>query len=396
VRHLIGRADELLPALPRLVPELEEWLGRVDALLARRAHYEGLLRDGAASAELAGLVADLAHLSELRPRVASRLEVARGLPERSIERERLAWEEAIDYVAEEEVYGFELSEQLGLVPLGPDPDSGLYEFWHLLSGECPNFAEAGQGGYRLEEPSGIVLVLLPGGRFRMGSTAAEPGRVAANEAPREVVLEPFFIGKYEVTQGQWTRTSGQNPAFVRAGDRLNPRIAVLQPDQEITALHPVENVSWEHCAQFASRLDLELPTEAQWEYACRAGRGTAWHWGDDPAALRERENLVDQSARVLTFSELLAWNDGFAYHAPVGSFAANGFGLCDMHGNVAEWCSDWSERPPDPPDGRRRRNFRGGSWYQPPRYSRSAFRQAGVPRALNSARGLRVARRVIP
>jgi len=163
-----------------------------------------------------------------------------------------------------------------------------------------------------EEQTGIVFVKLPGGKFQMRSPASE-AKPDGNEYPvHEVTLSPFLIAKYEVTQAQWKRVMGTSPSYFK-GDEL-----------------PVEKVSWNDCQEFCKNTGLSLPTEAQWEYACRAGTTTAYHSGASEADLAE-----------------VAWynkNSGGTTH-PVGTKKPNDFGLYDMHGNLWEWCED--EHSPD-------------------------------------------------
>jgi formylglycine-generating enzyme required for sulfatase activity len=171
-------------------------------------------------------------------------------------------------------------------------------------------------------------------------------------------------------------------------------------------LHPVESVSWHDAAELARRLGCELPDEYAWERAIRAGTSTVYWWGDHPYGAEGLENLFDQAAAHLSIGVAVApWDDGYIVHAPIGSFEPNPFGLYDMAGNVAEWCSNWyrSDEPPESPA--RRRSFRGGSWYTSPGYDDgqqvqhgapySAFRQADNPRGLNQTRGVRLARPLV-
>jgi formylglycine-generating enzyme required for sulfatase activity len=139
-----------------------------------------------------------------------------------------------------------------------------------------------------------------------------------------------------------------------------------------------------------------LPTESEWEYACRAGTTTA-HWWEEEAGTPSPEgfeNVADARCKRASATGWFTFDDGFAAHAAVGCFKPNPFGFFDMAGNVSEWCDDWfrSDLPPD--DVPRRRILRGGSWLSPPRPLRSAARQWDNPLALNQARGLRAARSV--
>jgi formylglycine-generating enzyme required for sulfatase activity len=211
----------------------------------------------------------------------------------------------------------------------------------------------------------------------------------------DVRLQPFFIGKYEVTQGQWLRVMGVNPSV------YNPTF-----DKLFTLAHPVENVDWNQSAAFVRRLNFILPSETEWEYACRAGSITAFAYGEEPGVLEGRANVGDQTLESTEPSravviERAKWEDGYAYHAPVNRFAANAFGLYGIHGNVGEWCRDWwhptalvdvplDGGSPDPE--RKHRMWRDGTWLGAPSMARAAARH-GHPSTLRSpTNGLRVAR----
>jgi formylglycine-generating enzyme required for sulfatase activity len=234
------------------------------------------------------------------------------------------------------------------------------------------------------------LVLLPGGGFWMGAEAPS-GRVDAarpnidadlrsDESPvHHVTLDPFFASKYEMTQAQWLRVRRANPS------RGNP--SVTWGERRHTLLHPVEEVSWSEADWTARLMGLALPTEAQWEYAARAGTDAPWcGWtGPDLAGFA---NLVDQYARrhgKPPSWPFEAWDDGYADSSPVGHYRPNRFGLHDVIGNVFEWCRDLYGSytlPTDPGDGLRRvdgttdRIMRGGDFTHSAvgaRVSRRAF-----------------------
>ncbi|MEM7202632.1 MAG: SUMF1/EgtB/PvdO family nonheme iron enzyme, partial [Planctomycetota bacterium] len=279
----------------------------------------------------------------------------------------------------------------GLVPLGVDRDSGLWELYHTRSGAAPTWdgEPLGRGRVVLSATSdeGIVLVLLPGGSFRMGAEAAGPergadqpnvdaGAVSWERPVHEVTLDPFLIGKYEVTRGQWERLFGP-PSYNDAHEifwRTTPR-------------HPIADVTWRACDEAARRWDLILPTEAQWEYACRAGTTTAWFTGNASRTLRRFANVGDTNAA-----------------RPVGELRPNAFGLHDVHGNVAEWCRDelvTYELPTRAGDGfrgawtdppRRKGALRGGFAGVPLQFSRSATRGEHDAASPTTAVGVRVAR----
>jgi len=182
------------------------------------------------------------------------------------------------------------------------------------------------------------------------------------------------VGVYEVTQEQYQRVMGSNPSNFKGANL------------------PVEEVSWNDAQEFCRKLSQQegkayrLPTEAEWEYACRAGSGTRFHFGDDESQLGE-----------------YAWyeNNSESQTHPVGTKRPNAFGLFDMHGSVWEWCSDgydesyYKNSPVDDPQGPSAgdvRVLRGGSWYGWPGDSRSALRLRGTPDGRISSVGFRVAR----
>jgi formylglycine-generating enzyme required for sulfatase activity len=195
-------------------------------------------------------------------------------------------------------------------------------------------------------------------------------------------------GKLDVTEVQGA--SWQNPSFEQKGD------------------HPVVHVSWNDARAFCdwlskkARVEVSLPTEAQWEYACRAGTTTAYPWGDDPDMGIGWANCGDQSLlkRVPEVSgrlPLFKWDDGFAFTSPVGNFRANAFGLYDMIGNVWQWCGDYygpyeKAAATDPTGGNAgdRRVLRGGSWGNTPMDCRSAFRMRLIPARRSDFVGFRV------
>ena len=387
---LLGEAERHTPDAGGIAA-MERWLERLDDIGSRRASYaagDGGTPSGISREESRGLLADLERLRALEPEVRERLSVARSLHRRSIEDEREAWEKARAAIAASEVYGhLELEPQLGLVPLREDAASGLWEFWHVASGERPGY-DRRAGRYELTPESGLVLVLLPPGTFAMGSPATEYGR-DLNETLHDVSLEAFFLSKFETTQGQWRRAMGGNPSFYPA-----ERAAEL--DLALTELHPVESMNWDEAARFAERLGLRLPTEEEAEYATRAGTRTRFFWGDDDADLEGAENLADRSFQAFhggTSVPVAAapWDDGYPVHAPVGTFRANGFGLYDMHGNVAEWTGSLYSYDYGEPEGIGRVTSRGGGFFWGPSFARSALRGVLRPGHTNRTLGVRLA-----
>jgi len=217
----------------------------------------------------------------------------------------------------------------------------------------------------------IEFILIPAGEFDMGSAPSEEAR-ANDEGPvrRVRISKPFYIGRYEVTQAQWKAMMGQ----------------VSNSLKEIDL--PVEGIPWSKTVDFCRRLserELEtfrLPTEAEWEYACRAGNMTAYSFGDAPSSLGQ-----------------YAWFNSNSNHEthPVGQKKPNAFGLYDMHGNVWEWCSDWYDEyyadstvdPAGPSEGASR-ILRGGSWFCTPGPCRSANRGWNTPETRDDDVGFRI------
>lgn len=341
---------------------LEDHLARLDGEIAADEAQRDLRRTWTLAAteeqwrhdRLAALIGALEAFFEpttgLAALVRRRRDFATSLEERTIGapsvRER--WHDAIESIADTRqcpaYEGLRIGPQLGLVPIGRDPQSGLWEFGHLLSGP-PTRRDPESGRLGLRPENGLVLVLIPGGNFWMGSQGSDPDgqnhdpypepTYVEREAPVHLVrVRPFFLSKYEMTQGQWERASGTNPSrypvHILAGGHLH------------TALHPVESATWEECVRELGTLDLELPSEEQWEYAARAGTSTPWWAGSGPDELVGAVNIADRSARQ-TFAGSVVWpeyDDGYLYHAPVAHYRPNRFGLHSMLGNVEEWCGN--------------------------------------------------------
>jgi formylglycine-generating enzyme required for sulfatase activity len=230
---------------------------------------------------------------------------------------------------------------------------------------------------RLKDGSlGPEMVWIPAGRFRMGDIQGGGG---SNEKPvHSVSVNGFAMGKYEVTFAEYDK-------FAEATDRKKPY------DQGWgRGNRPVINVSWHDAVAYTEWLNEQtgkkyrLPTEAEWEYAARAGTETARYWGNDPDKACGYANIADQTAKQKHFSRTIHnCTDGYVYTAPVGQFKPNAFGLFDMIGNAWEWCADsWHSNYKDAPtDGHvwnggdeSRRVQRGGSWFDYPKFARTAYR----------------------
>ncbi|MBI5362396.1 MAG: formylglycine-generating enzyme family protein [Planctomycetes bacterium] len=200
-----------------------------------------------------------------------------------------------------------------------------------------------------------------------------------------------------MTQGQWARFTGRSPSNYGPSSKVNGH------QHDLT--HPVEQVTWTQCMEVMSRLGLELPSEAQWESGCRGGQDTPWWTGAERESLRGNVNLADQTAAKAgaSWADIKDWpelEDGWVVHAPVGSLAANPFGLHEVHGNVWEWCrdgyadysADEQHDPVTPWSGAQARVSRGGSFSDAASDARSAYRDDYAPESQYHTLGLRPAR----
>jgi formylglycine-generating enzyme required for sulfatase activity len=265
---------------------------------------------------------------------------------------------------------------------------------------------------------------IKAGEFLMGSPDTDKDAYDDEKPQHRVrITRPFYLGVHEVTRGQFRRfvdDSGYQTEAEKDGkggwgwnEAANkfeqaPRYTWRDPGFEQTDEHPVVNVSWNDAVAFAEWLGKKegktyrLPTEAEWEYACRAGTTTRYFPGDDAEALAEVGNVADATAREKypDWKNTIASRDGFVYTSPVGHYPPNAWGLHDMHGNVREWCWDWcggdfykSSRVDDPagPFQAAYRVIRGGSWDCDPRYCRSAHRSRSAPDSRGYYLGFRLA-----
>jgi formylglycine-generating enzyme required for sulfatase activity/serine/threonine protein kinase len=423
---VLAEAERLWPSVPEKAGAMARWLDDAEDLARRRTvHAEDLAalrakgRPGAAPGSwdfdraelrwqhdvLARLSADLEAFESPDPGVGAiasvreRIEFARSIHRRSIEEHRAAWDEARRAIADRaacpQYGGLEIPELVGLVPIGRDPQSGLWEFAHLQTGAAPSRGAGGR--LTIDEASGLVFVLIPGGRFRMGafvprddaergSPNADLDAEPATESPvHELALEAFLISKHEMTQGQWLRFTRSNPSRHAPGKDFWDRPADLR--------HPVESISRDEAALVLARLGLALPTEAQWEYAARAGAATPWWTGLEKTSIAGAGNVSDRSVandakgRVQSEAEDFL-DDGYLAHAPAGSYRPNAFGLHDTIGNVWEWVRDGFgdyRQPAAPGDGERQVRgalhgiIRGGSFANLADAARSANRYAYKP-----------------
>ncbi len=247
------------------------------------------------------------------------------------------------------------------------------------------------------EPStGMDFVYLKGGCYEMGDSVGDGD---LNERPvHQVCVSGFYIGKYEVTNAQYKKfrpqhNSGKSEGFTLDGDK-----------------QPVVNVTWEDAVAYAKWLSrktgqsFRLPTEAEWEYAERAGTTTSRFWGNDPDEACKYANVADLTAKKYRpHWTAFFCDDGHAVSAPVGSFKPNGYGLYDMLGNVWEWCEDvynseaYTKLPKDNPvfeGSGEYRVMRGGGWSNGPLGIRSSHRVALSPDFGHHALGFRLVKTV--
>ena len=224
---------------------------------------------------------------------------------------------------------------------------------------------------------GMKLVRIAAGMFKMGSPKGEG---SSDEEPQHEVeiTKPFYMGAYTVTQAEYKEVMGENPSYFSASGGGKDKVIGMN-----TSKFPVETVSWEDATKFCEKVnamekekeakrEYRLPTEAEWECACRAGTTTKYHSGDDEDDLK-RVGWYDANS------------DGWPHE--VGAKKANAWGLYDMHGNVWQWCADWYDsdyygkshvRDPECLIGTRR-VLRGGSWVDNAGYCRAAFRSFIAP-----------------
>ncbi|MEZ6015490.1 MAG: bifunctional serine/threonine-protein kinase/formylglycine-generating enzyme family protein [Planctomycetota bacterium] len=427
-QRLLAQRAELFPLTPDSAPRAQGWLRGADELLAQRPLHEAALaalppkdetddgwsrKGGAANAWLRAQFAALfARFDELRARrewLAARVALARDLEQVTLVEPAAAWRAAAARVradarfaasaARGRAVDFELEPQLGLVPLGPDPASGLEEFAHVASGAVPR-RDPETGALALSADMCVVFVLVPFGVTTVG--CSEPSAGGPNpdpdmsrwDGPPQVVrLDPYFIAKYEFTRGQWERQTGGKGGYYDV-------TADIMLDAPL--LHPAEYVTDVEVREVLRQLGLQLPTEVQWEHAARAGTTTPWSFGADVAEIGAYANIADETARERQAD--VGWDfadgvrDGYAFHAPVGRLRPNPWGLHDVHGNVREltrstW-EDWAELPPRDGDGATEAKYdllsiRGGCFDRGARSARSGLRDGQPGRVPTPSRGFR-------
>ncbi|MGL5793081.1 MAG: formylglycine-generating enzyme family protein, partial [Waterburya sp.] len=239
----------------------------------------------------------------------------------------------------------------------------------------------------LSQDISLDLIGIPGGKFLMGSPVEEVEREVEESPQHLVAIRPFFLSKYPITQAQWQAVMNDNPSrFVESNI--------------IKSKKPVERVSWFDCGLFCEKLSaligrqFRLPTEAEWEYACRGQTQTPFHFGSTIGTELANYNGEDVYGSGFEGENRRKTTD-------VDSFFANRFGLYDLHGNVAEWCADtWHSNYQDAPDdggawtsnnSKDLRVLRGGSWLHLPGNCRAAQRFKSTPKSKSDAFGFRIA-----
>ena len=366
LEDLIAEAELLWPADSSRLDRIDAWLQRARALAVRlddhRATFASLASLGSSVNDAIGdedatawiervsrdVVRGIAALAEpggLQSQVEARRSAAARLEGETVTALAEEWDGARERVLADPRFGgaevFVLRPQEGLVPLGPDPESGLEEFAAYATGAIPERAsDTGRVHPRIGDA--LTFVLIPGGTCWVGHAGTGSDPTSPNYAPEvasfsawgpscSVRLDPYLLSKFEVTQDQWVRLYGFNPSYNSVGKVFY--------EIETTALHPVESISWERLATLLPRYGLSLPTEAQWEVAGRAGKTAAFVWGRSYMALAGRANTNTYLERSLSQSPDFP-RDRFHGHAPIGTFEPNPYGLYDVIGNVWEYCLD--------------------------------------------------------
>jgi formylglycine-generating enzyme required for sulfatase activity len=275
-----------------------------------------------------------------------------------------------------------------------------------VSHSQPDVGQERNTGEVIENSIGMKLIYIPPGQFIMGSPQSEHEQFkhdasgsgwAEQEVQHQVKIKKgFYLGVYTVTQEEYEIVMGMNPSYFRVDGKGKNQVAGLD-----TRRFPVEQVSWRDAQEFCKKLSIQegkayrLPTEAEWEFACRAGTATAFHFG---ATLS-----TDQANFHGAILSLFGNGKKREYRKrtmKVGSFPANGWGLHDMHGNVSQWCEDWYAQdyyrhsPENDPRNAKKGDYRvvrGGSWNDFTWNCRSASRSWDKPDDQGRYLGFRVA-----
>jgi formylglycine-generating enzyme required for sulfatase activity len=270
----------------------------------------------------------------------------------------------------------------------------------------------------------MKLVQIPAGKFTMGSPETEKDRFNDEPQHEVTISKPFYMGVTHVTVDQFAafvkdsgyKTEAEKDGWTFGFEIKDGKIGFKKMDGcswrkasfDQKGDHPVVQVSWNDAKAFCDWLSKKsgktvvLPTEAQWEYACRAGTKTAYPWGDNPDDGKGWANAADQSIKKKIPNQkgwtFFSWDDGYVFTSPVASFKANAFGLYDMNGNAWQWCQDrygdYEKGAATDPTGAATgalRVLRGGSWIDDPWSCRSAVRGGDAPGSRYDYIGFRVA-----
>lgn len=330
------------PARPEHLPRLRQWLRDVEAVRAQadriQAYLRELARQGAAADPLRPelertlqQLESMAQPGDYLDTFRRRIQWAETVVAATVERHRDAWQRVRRELLEDARFRFALEPQVGLVPLGADPDTGLQEFaLPLPDTELPQR----RGGRLVIGPwTCPVFVLLPGGRVDVGAQDHDPQgfrydhwREAFESELQQVEIQPFFAAKFEFSNGQWA-----------AVDPVGTRDDPTHPLRIVN--HPVVGLTGAAMLQATQAYGMRLPTGDEWEYLARGNSDTPWWCGDDPACLQGRENLCDAGTPKCEGNGV-PWDDGYPFTAPIDSLRPNGFGLHHTLGNACEAAID--------------------------------------------------------
>ncbi|MBL8767553.1 MAG: SUMF1/EgtB/PvdO family nonheme iron enzyme, partial [Planctomycetes bacterium] len=426
--NAIAIEETLYPPWPHKIEAMEKWLdGEAAELLALKPLIERTIavlenRKGPPrfvdQAEqflhtaLTEIVRDYPRFESEVELVRRRLAWARRIEELTLHHPnaRVSWAAARDAIANADdvvasmryrTNPVVLEPQLGLVPIGMNPVTKLWEFYELRSAcdvvvgrdpasiEIPTHRE--DGSIEMRNDTGIVFVLLPGATFLQGAQnkdASAPGfdpMADGDESPQSVTLAPFFLARHELTNGQRYRLEEVVDPSAR---EISSRAHIASAPPAMEWIYPAEFATWGDCSTLLRHFGLALPTEAQWEYGARAGTTTPWWTGSNVESLLGAANIGSYRNEDGSLQDGNL-GDGFDDLSPVGTFAASPYGIYDVHGNAWERCQDaYSVEYPEPRlgDGLRVRQFRrtsddfgthvlrGGNYDLSAWYARSAAR----------------------
>ena len=410
IRELLAEASSMWPRRTSAFDAMQDWRRRAHEISKRKGqHLEDLNSTSSGSEEstLRGILALQNSLASKIAEVDERIVFASTLEQLKNTEHAAAWKHSIAAISTSEMYnGLRLTPQIGLLPLGENAETGLWEFWAIETGSRPSWVS---GAAKLRgNRDGIVLVLVPGGVFSLGAQSElkskngfHPRAGVRTDGPMaSTAVRPYFVSKFETTQGQWLNMTNSNPSLEYAGRH---RWQLSSLDRAITELHPVESVSWEEVTRVCWKHGLRLPNEAEWELPVRR----SFVLNSPVNALKGQENLLDASFVEGTdkgFFDSVPWDDSYIVHSPVGSFVGNRWGIHDMLGNVSEWVSDsYDVRQRHPlSDERVLQNFakyrvmKGRHYGATAANARASYRNRSPERSFSHTLGFRTARSIAP